>query len=239
MLAPLVEKELIKAWQTHGDEAALEAITRAYARRCYSVAARYTQDPHRQEDLAQEGSFGIRRALEKYDFEKGTKFSSYSLIWIQNFIALAASRVLSDITVPARAFNDARMGRMEPGRNDSAVCAVQPFVFLDAPTDAENETPKMDAHVWDERTPEALLADTHRTETIDKSVGSALANLSVREAEIIRRRRLQEHPDTLELIAQDFNLTRERIRQIEITAMEKMRKNLTCSGFSVQDVLRD
>ena len=230
ILAPDVELTLIRAWKDSKDEKALEAISRSYARLCYSIASNFTKDENRLEDLAQEGSFGIRKAVERYDPEKGTKFSTYSRLWIQNYIAMAAATVLNDITVPARAYLDAKMGRMEPGRNDSAVFAALPFIMLDAPVGDENVTSQMDLHVMDETTPESILAEGDLQATMRRVIAEALATLNEREANVILRRKLQDVPDTLEEISGDFGVTRERIRQIEAMAMQKMKDALVAGG---------
>lgn len=230
ILAPDVELELIRAWKDNRDEKALDAISRAYARLCYSIASHFTNDENRIEDLAQEGSFGIRKAVERYDPEKGTKFSTYSRLWIQNYIAMALPTVLNDITVPARAFIDARMGRMEPGRNDSAVFATMPFIMLDAPIGDETVTSQMDMHVVEEVTPETILADRDLQSTMRRVIAEALSTLNEREASVILRRKLQDVPDTLEDISEDFGVTRERIRQIEAAALQKMKDALTAAG---------
>ncbi|MCZ7861917.1 sigma-70 family RNA polymerase sigma factor [Agrobacterium salinitolerans] len=226
-----MELTLIRAWKENGDEEALEAISLAYARLCYSIASSFTKDEHRLEDLAQEGSFGIRKAVERYDPERGTKFSTYSRLWIQNYIAMAAATVLNDITVPARAFLDAKTGRMKPGRNDSAVFAAQPFIMLDAPVGDENVTSQMDLHVMDETTPETILAEDDLQATMRRVIAEALGTLNEREASVIMRRKLQDVPDTLEEISGDFGVTRERIRQIEAIAMQKMKDSLIAAGI--------
>lgn len=230
ILAPDVELRLIRAYKENKDEKALEAISRSYARLCYSIASHFTNDENRIEDLAQEGSFGIRKAVEKYDPEKGTKFSTYSRLWIQNYVAMAAATVLNDITVPARAFIDARMGRIQPGRNDSAIFAAMPFIMLDAPVGDENVTSQMDLHVMDEVTPETILAEEDQQAAMRRVIAAALASLTEREATVIMRRKLQDTPDTLEEISEDFGVTRERIRQIEALAMDKLKAALIANG---------
>jgi RNA polymerase sigma-32 factor len=230
ILAPDVELTLIRAWKDHGDEKALEAISRSYARLCYSIASQFTKDENRLEDLAQEGTFGIRKAVEKYDPERGTKFSTYSRLWVQNYIAMAAATVLNDITVPARAYLDAKMGRMKPGRNDSAVFAAMPFIMLDAPVGDDNVTSQMDLHVMDEVTPESILSADDLQATMRWVIAQALSKLSERESSVIVRRKLQDVPDTLEEISVDFGVTRERIRQIEAMAMQKMKDALVDAG---------
>jgi RNA polymerase sigma-32 factor len=235
ILAPDVEMAHIRAWKDVKSEKAIDAITRSYYRLCFSIASQYTKNPSQMEDLAQEGSFGIKKAVEKYDPEKGTKFSTYSRLWIQNFIAAKASSVLNDITVPSRAYIDAKMGRLPPGKNDKAVFAAMPFVALDAPIgDGEGSGSVMDNHVCDNVTPESILEADDLNAAMRGLVGEALSHLTEREVNVITRRKLKDTPDTLEEISEDFGVTRERIRQIEMTAMEKMKHILSRNGFDAR-----
>lgn len=240
ILAPEVESQLIRAWKERGDGTALERITRAYARLCYSIAATYTKDENRMQDLAQEGSFGIRKAVEHYDPTRGTRFSTYSRLWIKNHVAMAASGVLGDITVPARAFNDARMGRLEAGTNDHAVMAAMPFVMLDAPVgDEEGAASSLDLYVREDVTPESLLEELDTRREARRVIWDTLAGLTDREREIVRRRKLKDPADTLEQISEDFGVTRERIRQVEAIALARMKELLIESGFDCRSFFLD
>ncbi len=235
ILAPDVELELIRAWKENQDEKALEAISRAYARLCYRIATQYTNDPSRLEDLAQEGFFGIKKAIEKFKPEMSSKFSTYSRLWIQNYIAMAASTVLNDITVPARVYLDAKMGRLHPGQNDKAILASSPFVNLDASVSVDNPVSVMDSYISEENTPETLYMEANLNEKIKDFIHLAIKSLSNREADIIVRRKLKETPDTLEDIASDYGVTRERIRQIETDVMHKLKDILLEKQFKRSD----
>src|SRR5690606_18889269 len=109
MLKPHEETRLIKEWQQNKDERAKERIVRAYMRSCYAVAARYSRNETHIRDLAQEGSLGVCRALDKFDASYNVRFSTYCFYWIENFVADAASRTMNVIYVPSRVFLESRM----------------------------------------------------------------------------------------------------------------------------------
>ena len=231
MLTPDEEESFIRAWQERGDTDARDRIVRAYARLCYKIAASYSPNPDHVEDLAQEGSFGILRALEKFDPSRGVKFSTYSRFWVHNFVAARASQVVNVISVPSRAFIDARMGRIPEGRNDHAVAAAQPFVALDAPAGESGGESVMDRMACSRPTPEEAASEATAQEAFRAAISAAMASLTERERTVIESRRLSDPPKTLEEISDEFGVTRERIRQIEVAAMQKLRNALVAGGF--------
>lgn len=231
MLRPEEEEGLIQAWKLRGDIAARDRIVHAYARLCYRIASNYSKNPDHIEDLAQEGSFGILRALDKFDPERGVKFSTYSRFWIHNFIAARASQVVGIISVPSRAFIDARMGRIPPGRNDHAVAAAQPFVALDSAIGDSGGESVMDKMSCPRPTPEESVSEVTAQDAYRSAIAAAMASLSDRERSVVADRRLSDPPRTLEEISEDFGVTRERIRQIEMAAMSKLKSALVAGGF--------
>lgn len=231
MLKPDEEERLIRAWKLGGDVSARDRIVHAYARLCYRIAAGYSSNPDHIEDLAQEGVFGILRALDKFDPGKGVKFSTYSRFWVHNFIAARASQVVSVISVPSRAFIDARMGRIPPGRNDHAVAAVQPFVALDSPAGEEGGESLMDRMACPRPNPEEAASAATAQKAYSAAIKAAMETLAPRERAVIEARRLSDPPRTLEEISVEFGVTRERVRQIEVAALQKLRSALEAGGF--------
>jgi len=228
MLKPEEEARLIAAWQRDGDTAARDRIVRAYARLCYSIAARYSSNPDHVDDLAQEGSFGIMRALDRYDPARGTRFSTYSRNWVKNFVAASAAKVSTVVDVPARTFIEVRSGKAREGM-EAAVAASNPAVSLDAPA-REGEMDLLERLVSPEPDPEAAAGQASLERHHRMLVEKALAVLTERERTVVRRRSLTVVPDTLDHIAADFGLTRERIRQIEVSALEKMKSAIIAIG---------
>lgn len=228
MLSPEEESRLLEAWNKHRDVAARDRLVRAYARICYSVASRYARNPAHVEDLAQEGFFGIIRALERFDPERGTRFSGYARLWVQNFIAAAVARVSAVVDVPSRTFVDVRSGRVAEGANNAAIAASMGVISLDEDLEGQTEFNKL---ICSRPTPEDISANASRNRYFRSCLEQAMQQLTDRERDVITRRALADTRETLEEIAAGHGVTRERIRQIEKTALLKMRDALESKGF--------
>jgi RNA polymerase sigma factor (sigma-70 family) len=230
MLKPSEEARLIDAWQRGRDASARERVVAAYARLCYRIAAQYARNDDHVEDLAQCGAFGIMRALDMFDPSRGTRFSTYSRRWVQNFVAANAGAVATVVSVPARTFIDVRMGRVPEGRNDPAVAASLGGVPIDAAlpgTDGVTLADRIACHRPDPE--ECAAASSSQRRRVD-AIARAMLSLRSREREVLARRRLAEDPETLDDIATDFGVTRERVRQIEVAAIERLRAALEGHG---------
>lgn len=226
MLTPEEESRLIAAWQRDRDVASRDRVVRAYARMCYSIAARYSSNPDHIEDLAQEGAFGVMRALDRYDPARGTRFSTYSRMWVKNFVAYAVSRVSTVVDVPARKFLEARSGRLGDGMG-SAISASA--ISIDS-SPREDGLDIVDLLVSPEPGPEEVAEHASSHQHHKRLVEEAMCSLTERERAVVSRRSLSDIPETLDQIAEDYGLTRERIRQIEAAALTKMRKALESLG---------
>lgn len=232
MLSPSEEKALIAEYKETLSEKALRRVTDAYYRVCFSMASSYSDNVEDIKELAQEGSFGIARAMINYDPTRGVKFSTYMRPWIQTFISAATAKTMSDVSIPARAYMDARMGRIPEGKNDSARLAVLPSTRLDATLLNDEGGDSIVSRLKDTSPgPEDIVIAASTQQEAERQVSIALDSLTERERKIILRRRLTEYPETLEDIARDLLITRERVRQIEVQAMEKMRDALTHAGL--------
>jgi len=239
MLSPEAEARLIQAWKNDRDEDARRAIVRAYARLCYHMAAKYSSNPDHVDDLAQEGSFGIMRAMDKFDPSRGVKFSTYSRYWVQNFVAAAAAATIGVISVPSRAYIDAKMGRLPPGKNDAAVLASQPLASLDAAVGDGDGGSVLDNVACPRPNPEDEAAEGSQQEHFRAAILKAMATLTERERTVIGERKLADPPKTLEEIAAGFGVTRERVRQIEVSATSKLHDALVRNGFDPSLHFRD
>ena len=103
-------------------------------------------------------------------------------------------------------------------------------VYLNSAAYQEGEAEKIDLLPSGEASQETVMADRQEAKNQHDALQLALSHLSDRERDIIERRRLKEEPDTLEQLSRDYSISRERVRQIEVRAMEKLQKEMTASG---------
>lgn len=235
MMTQEEEASAFLSWHQKRDHRALERIVRSHARIAWSIAGRYTRNDANVEDLAQEGMLGIMRAADKYDPSRGIRFATYCRWWIRTFIATAAAQVETVVDMPARTFSDARMGRLPEGDQQKALAAASGGLSLDAPL-GDGDLSAKDLLPCPEPDPEEGVGRIGAQELWTDSLRRAMRGLKPREIDVLIRRRLSENPETLEQVAVDLGVTRERIRQIEVAALGKLRKALLHDGFPVHSL---
>ncbi|SEM11643.1 RNA polymerase, sigma 32 subunit, RpoH [Roseovarius azorensis] len=272
MLDAETELMLAYAWRDHRDEAALHRLINAYMRLAISMASKFRRYGAPMNDLIQEAGLGLMKAADKFDPDRGVRFSTYAVWWIkasiQDYVMRNWSMVRTGSTSSQKSlfFNMRRVqarlereamanGERLDGYQLREMIAHEVGVplrdvemmegrlsgsdfSLNATQASEDEGREWIDTLEDEgaRGDERVEKD-HDMRALREWLGEAMSRLNERERFIVRERKLRDAPRTLESLGEELNLSKERVRQLEAAAFQKMRKHLERHGREVQNLL--
>jgi RNA polymerase sigma-32 factor len=254
LLAPEEEYMFAKRLKEHGDAEAARRLVTSHLRLVAKIAMGYRGYGLPVSEIISEGNVGLMQAVKRFDPDKGFRLATYAMWWIrasiQEYVLRSWSMVKLGTTAAQKKlfFNlrkaKSNIGAIEEGDLTPAHTAKLadqlgvterdvtdmnrrlsgPDSSLNAPLRSESESEWQDWLADDTLDQETRLAEREELGDRHELLTNAMDGLTERERDIIQARRLQEEPATLEELSQKYGVSRERVRQIEVRAFEKLQK---------------
>jgi RNA polymerase sigma-32 factor len=254
MLTAEEELELSRRWRDHEDMAAAHKLVTSHLRLVAKIAMGYRGYGLPVGELISEGNVGMMQAVKRFDPDRGFRLATYAMWWIraaiQEYILHSWSLVKMGTTAAQKKlfFNLRRLkgqmqaiddGDLQPEQVAKIAHALDvpeqdvismnrrlsaPDHSLNAPVRSDSEGEWQDWLVDDSDSQETTLAEHEELSGRKALLSSALKTLNERERHILIERRLKDNPTTLEELSQQYGISRERVRQIEVRAFEKLQR---------------
>jgi len=244
-----------------GDEEARKHMIESNLRLVVKIARRYMNRGLAFLDLIEEGNLGLIRAVEKFDPERGFRFSTYGTWWIRQTIERAIMNQTRTIRLPIHVVKEInvylRAARSlaqeldhEPSAEEIAELLNKPIADVERMLGLNERVASTDSSmlsdsgktlldtIADQNTPDPT--DTLQEEGVHSNLEDCLSRLSDKQREVVERRfGLHGHSvSTLEQVGQEIGVTRERVRQIQMDALKKLKRILEQEGFSIEVLLK-
>ncbi len=256
MLEAAEEMRLARAWVEHGDRKAAQRLVTSHLRLVAKIAMGYRGYGLPLGELISEGNVGMMQAVKRFDPDRGFRFATYAMWWIrasiQEYILHSWSLVKIGTTAAQKKlfFNLRKLKGQMQAIEDGDLAADQvaqiavrlnvptvevvhmnrriasPDASLNAPLREDGDGEWQDWLLDTSDDQETRLADSQEFANRRRLLAGALDLLSEREREIIAERRLKDQPATLEHLSQRFGISRERVRQIEVRAFDKLQRGV-------------
>ena len=256
ILSPEEEYMLAKRWQQHQDPEAARRLVTSHLRLVAKIAMGYRGYGLPVSEIVSEGNVGLMQAVKRFDPDKGFRLATYAMWWIrasiQEYVLRSWSMVKMGTTAAQKKlfFNLRKaknnIGAIEEGdltpdhtktlANQLGVTETEVTdmnrrlsggdASLNAPLRSESESEWQDWLADDTADQETRLAEREEMGDRHQLLMDAMKDLTERERDIIQARRLQDEPATLEELSQKYGVSRERVRQIEVRAFEKLQRGM-------------
>lgn len=246
------EQKAAQLFADHADVKSRDLLMDSHLRQVVKMAMACAQFGFSAEDLIQEGSIGLLTAVQKFDVTKGFRLTTYANWWIKSFMQEYMLAHRSSVRIPSTSKNKkvlTLLGKVKSALNSNNANVEAIYTKVARAADCEVDTVRM-LHVISSGTksfsdpindedgasefgdvvpdtgplPEEIVVDCDERLKRHTMLTRAVATLTEREATVFRFRRMVDHEDskTLEMLSEEFGLSRERIRQIEVSAFEKV-----------------
>ena len=269
LLEPEEEYMLAKRWKEHEDPGAARKLVTSHLRLVAKIAMGYRGYGLPVSEIVAEGNVGLMQAVKRFEPDKGFRLATYAMWWIraaiQEYILRSWSLVKLGTTANQKKlfFNlrkaKNKIGAIEEGdltpehvaqlSDQLGVSSTEltemnrrlsgPDSSLNAPLRSESESEWQDWLADDTLDQETRMADREELGERHNLLTNAMGELTERERDIIQARRLQDEPATLEELSQKYGISRERVRQIEVRAFDKLQKQMKSAMHDKRPVVID
>jgi RNA polymerase sigma-32 factor len=267
LLSAQEEYMLAKRWKEHADSEAAHRMVTSHLRLVAKIAMGYRGYGLPISEIVSEGNVGLMQAVKRFEPDKGFRLATYAMWWIraaiQEYVLRSWSMVKLGTTAAQKKlfFNlrkaKSNIGAIEDGDLSSAHTAKLadqlgvserevtdmnrrlsgPDSSLNAPLRSESESEWQDWLADNTMDQETRMAETEEMNARHALLTDAMGTLTAREQDIIQARRLQDEPSTLEELSRKYGISRERVRQIEVRAFEKLQQGMKAASAKTAPVL--